>query len=106
MIAWLKAWGDSQGLPLQPPGIDENSRVAERFAWELDDATLFASVPEECLAVYMLYLGHWPYAEPLFELPPDKMARIIRVLSATIPKRDKNLEAILKAAMEMKARAH
>ncbi len=72
-------------------------------ALELDDASTFAGVPEECLVVYMLYLGHWPYREPLFCLPPDKYARIVRLLSATIPKRDKDIGAIMRIAQQLKA---
>ncbi len=90
-------------MPLNPPGTSEKKRISPRFAWEIDDATIFASVPEECLAVYLLYLGHWPYGEALFELPPDKVARIMRVLAATIPSRDKSIDSLLKIAQEMKA---
>ena len=60
-------------------------------------------MPEECLAVYMLYLGHWPYSQPLFELEPSRAAAIMRVLAATIPARDKDIGALLKIAQEMKA---
>ena len=90
-------------MPLRPPSVADNKRIAPRFAWDLDDATIFASVPEECLAVYLLYLGHWPYGQALFELEPSKVAAIMRVLAATIPARDKDIGALLKIAQELKA---
>lgn len=41
--------------------------------------------PEEAIAAYLLIECHyWPYEQPLFALPPEKGARILKLLETNI----------------------